>query len=910
MKRGVLLPSLAATWLLGTAAARAETYYVSTDGDDDAAGTSEGAPWRSIARVNATSLGAGDAVRFRRGDTFAGALVIGGSGADGAPLTIGAYGDDAAPRPVISGLIPIDGWTDRGDGVWVADVPGAPARLDVVLRDGELLPVGRWPELDDANGGYRTFESHVGGSSITDAELADAPDLTGAEIVVRTNHWILDRGTVSSHSGGTLGITFPFAQPYAFIDGFGYFVQHHDVALRDDGDWAYDGATGELRLRADAAPAAGTIEVAVVADLLTALDRDHLVIEDLTLLGAADEALRVRDGADLVVRDLRIRYATTAAMALGANTDLRVTGCEVLDSLNNGIVVTSRTSTDVVIDANRIERTAIRAGMGRSGDGQGQALIASVGRGLTIRDNQLFDTGYSAINWQGDDVLIEHNAVRGFCSVKDDGGGIYTYNGSADPIPVWQDRVIRQNVVWQGVGASAGTTTSPHRAAPGIYLDYASMAVTIEDNTLHDVRTGVHANNPRDVTIRGNTSFANPEWLSITRWRSGPGAPFFEISGMAAEDNVAIASDRGALLWTSYDHDVAYPSAATEPTRLASWGSFDADILAARDALPMAYAYADRSGPTVLSVTPPRQSVGRWAALTGHEGASTTFPLPPAYVIDTALTDNLSAASGFESAAEVAGVGSFSANAGHSVSWDESGQLTGPGALRVDAAALDDKTFTLLHAPIGPVSSERDYVLRFRARGSNDAGIARVGLRRRPSPYEALLDAEVVVIGPEPSAHEVWLHAPASVDDASWTISLLQAGGTTYLDDVEVMEVALGEVDARGLRFEVNPTGAAVALELDGTYVDARGGQWPGSLTLAPYTSAVLRRTGDAPPPGGDDAGGADGDDAEGDADGGCCGAGGTSAGPPTLLWISLVGLALRRRRRLGRTRRSHLEAA
>jgi hypothetical protein len=45
----------------------------------------------------------GDRILFRRGDTFAGGIRVQGSGAEGQPIVIGAYGDDAVAKPWLQG---------------------------------------------------------------------------------------------------------------------------------------------------------------------------------------------------------------------------------------------------------------------------------------------------------------------------------------------------------------------------------------------------------------------------------------------------------------------------------------------------------------------------------------------------------------------------------------------------------------------------------------------------------------------------------------------------------------------------------------------------------------------------------------------------------------------------------------
>lgn len=74
-------------------AAGGTTYYVdAAAGDDTAAGTSAASPWRSLDKVNATSLSPGDSVLFKGGSVWTGSLTVTSSGTASAPITIGSYG--------------------------------------------------------------------------------------------------------------------------------------------------------------------------------------------------------------------------------------------------------------------------------------------------------------------------------------------------------------------------------------------------------------------------------------------------------------------------------------------------------------------------------------------------------------------------------------------------------------------------------------------------------------------------------------------------------------------------------------------------------------------------------------------------------------------------------------------------
>ncbi len=87
-------------------AADGTTYYVDLlAGDDGNDGTSAAAPWRTLAKVNASEFAPGDTIAFRRGQDWNGALHLSDSGTEAAPITVTAYGDDQAAPPAIGGQV-------------------------------------------------------------------------------------------------------------------------------------------------------------------------------------------------------------------------------------------------------------------------------------------------------------------------------------------------------------------------------------------------------------------------------------------------------------------------------------------------------------------------------------------------------------------------------------------------------------------------------------------------------------------------------------------------------------------------------------------------------------------------------------------------------------------------------------
>ncbi len=74
----------------------ATNYYVSPTGNDANAGTSAGAAWQTLAKVNAQTFAPGDTISFEGGQTFSGTLTVTSSGSPGNPITYTSYGTGRA----------------------------------------------------------------------------------------------------------------------------------------------------------------------------------------------------------------------------------------------------------------------------------------------------------------------------------------------------------------------------------------------------------------------------------------------------------------------------------------------------------------------------------------------------------------------------------------------------------------------------------------------------------------------------------------------------------------------------------------------------------------------------------------------------------------------------------------------
>ena len=115
-------------------------YFInSTTGNDANAGTSADAPWFSLAKASATTFAPGDRILLAAGSEWHGQqLHPKGSGAEGAPIYIGAYGEPAAGLPYIAtdGAVPSPFRADGTKNPVTVGLTGA-----IVLQNQEYFEI-------------------------------------------------------------------------------------------------------------------------------------------------------------------------------------------------------------------------------------------------------------------------------------------------------------------------------------------------------------------------------------------------------------------------------------------------------------------------------------------------------------------------------------------------------------------------------------------------------------------------------------------------------------------------------------------------------------------------------------------------------------------------------------------------
>jgi parallel beta-helix repeat protein len=541
-----------------------ETYYVSTSGSDGNDGTTELTPFQTLGHVNSLDLEPGDKVLFRCGDTWHGEqLVVDDSGVSGNPITFGSYPEGCADKPILSGAQPVYGWTAYTTAnVYVANLSTGdnagnfPHGINQLFRGAERLPMGRWPNLDQPDGGYSTIEAQPSGDRITDDQLPTG-DWTGAVAHIRGMRWYILNRRVTGDSGSTLTLN-ASAGCWGNCTGWGYFLNSHIKTLDQEGEWYYDAGNKRVYVyTTGSAPADEEIEGSVILEsddrswggVMLGVDLDeagvhHVVVENLDVRrwfrhGIAtptnhahyeNHHVTLRDNAISDVDSIGINLAAWVWGAQDGRPDgwrggynMTVEGNVIERANRMGINTYSRNSIfadNVIRDVGLIENLG-RAGLGcnftdgeglctEDGDGFRIKVDESADSGCynTVNGNRLERIGYGGIQIFGHHNTFEHNVVLDACYTKGDCGGISVYSGSFSQSTVY-DLTFQENIIDNTIGNTDGCrSTYDDLFGFGFYLTNAKN-VTLIGNTV--VSSTVHGILFQNATgsVTGNTLYGN-----------------------------------------------------------------------------------------------------------------------------------------------------------------------------------------------------------------------------------------------------------------------------------------------------------------------------------------------------------------------------------------------------------------
>lgn len=519
----------------------ATNYYFSVSGNDATNnGLSVNTPFRSLQKLNSMmlQLQPGDSLLLRRGDIFNGEMRITKSGTDQSAIYFGAYGK--GKRPMLNGTTKVSGWKTAGQHKWEAICTDCKDQLNSLFLNGVMQPIGRWPNLHTANGGYLTVKWASGSTRLSSPAIPHGSVWKGADVIVRSQRWVLDCSTILSTSGDTLNIQ-PIPQNIINPE-FGFFICNSPMALDLPGEWCFDQAAKKITIFSESDPNLSLIEVPIVSDLIAIRKQRFITIENLVINGALNNGIMADSVQNVTVRNIEAVHTGKNAVYFKDSRNVVFEANSISDANNEGL--NFQNCRGSVIRHNQIKNIGLNAGMGRpSFDGSCSSNGLEIsGSSNLVEYNKIDSIGYVGLRFEGDSTTVQYNVISNYCIDKDDGGGIYTWNGDhyfhPNVVPPNVGRKVIGNIVSNGIGAGFGTDDSLSNSANGIYIDGGSCNVEVLGNTVyHCGAIGIFLNNASRITVLNNLVYNCKTQLQVR----AEGMPLLTNRGHIVKNNTFVS---------------------------------------------------------------------------------------------------------------------------------------------------------------------------------------------------------------------------------------------------------------------------------------------------------------------------------------------------------------------------------
>ncbi len=802
----------------------AATYYFSSSSGNDsrtaAQAQSSATPWQSIAKLNSimSTLKAGDSVLFKRSDVFSGALVISASGISTMPITFSAYG--SGNKPVISGFTTLTGWTQARTNVWEAPLTVASGKEGMLIRNNQQQGIGRYPNLNAGKGGYLNIDANNGTTQITCNSLPSSPNWTGADIVVRKNHWELDRTSISSQSGQTL----TFAASSAPITGnnYGFFIVNSTNTLDQDGEWFYDKTRSKLQMYFNGNnPNNYTVQASTVETLVNIGFQNYITFNNITFQGANSYAFNLTHANNITVNNCNVNFTGIDAVNAISCNYFRLEYCEIYNTNNNGTNLYWNCNY-TVIQNDTLKNTALIAGMGQNGNGASTHQgIYVIGTNNLVQYCELDSTGHNGIHFEGDWTVVQKNYVNTFGLTVDDCGGIYTTQ--ADPTAPCNSNSVLNNIVVNGIGANPGTDDPTYTPAIGIYFDQNTNSTVALNNTAANCTlAGFFSHITNNIGVKNNTFYNNgvEQFLAVRTTNQN--------SNVVFQNNICFSKTATQLATKLQSYNGT--------NDLPQIGIFSGNYYCRPiDNNYMFYNMYEIGSSGLYNSY--NQNLASWQSFLNMDGSSQASPTTiPSFVASNLSGINLFSNGSFTSNSNGAGV--WSPTGDGSANW-VTGMLDG-GALQISASNYSSNSLYTSLFTNAALTAGTSCQLSFTMQGATTGSSVTVSLRQQDAPYGTITNSVIVPVSTNRQNYQFGF-TPTTTGRVMIELDVMQPNGAIWVDNVNLQQATITPTNPDNyIVFQYNPGKTAKTFTLNGTYMDATGATYSGTVTLQPYTSLVL----------------------------------------------------------------------
>ena len=462
------------------------------------------------------------------------------------------------------------------DDVKVINISTTPSTVRQVYVDGEFISLAHHPNqlMNEPNQGsaYLKTASNSGTSYATKpgqnylyAQASDtsnfADEIIGAGIHIRTTAWSIEDRTVTDFDPGANIIRWASNTDYSILENWGYYLDNKLWMLDSEGEWYYEADPDKpdyqnlyIWLPDGSDPNTHTIEASTSDFGIYASYKSNIVIDGIAIEQSSKNNINLNHPGSFSINKVTSNYSGANGIyisddgATGNAYTRSIENATVSNSIRQGIYLYKASGIDIA------NNTVINSGtIGNPINSEGAITSGTQSSDINIQGNIISNSGYAGIKFRYSNS-IGNNLIESSCLVLDDCGAIYTFNGATSDyfdnngiprpgvtIPPLNSQIF-DNVINKVDAGLDGTPYSTNSNA-AIYLDNLSNAVIVSGNTASNTGSGLHANNPFNNTIQGNTFYAASD--SSINFVEGYGAPAGISRDNIIENNVIFQSGTG-----------------------------------------------------------------------------------------------------------------------------------------------------------------------------------------------------------------------------------------------------------------------------------------------------------------------------------------------------------------------------
>ena len=277
---------------------------------------------------------------------------------------------------------------------------------------------------------------------------------------------------------------------YGYRVGQWFYAYNLLCELDQPGEFYVDRQAGMLYFWPPA-PLDG-IEVAVsVADTLVTLDgADHVRVEGLTFEYGRGTALTVADAIDVRIESCHFRNLGGWAARVAGGRQVTVAACQIEATGGGGVYLSGGDRLCLTPAGHVVEDCHIHH-YGRV-NRMYQPAVQIVGVGQRVSHNHIHDAPHMALQFAGNDHILEFNDVHHVCLESNDAGAVYSGRDWT-----WRGTVIRYNKFWEITGFEG-------RGCVGVYLDDMLCGTHVHGNLFWRVTRATMIGGGRDCLFENN----------------------------------------------------------------------------------------------------------------------------------------------------------------------------------------------------------------------------------------------------------------------------------------------------------------------------------------------------------------------------------------------------------------------